>query len=391
MKKILKLDSAFRVIEGDGIEILDSLPKGVYELKFADMQGYWFEKMDLEPFPGKVYGNQAALTDKVVRRYAETEGRNLGVLLSGPKGTGKSLFVRNLAVRLADEMPVVVVKQNFGRGMLGTLANVRGRAAIVFDEFEKMFRHNSEDGRNDRASDIREQETALSFFDGVETRQEKLLLLTVNEVYNVSRYLLGRPGRIHYHFRLSIPTHAEVKEFLADNLAGDRHGELNEIAMRLVAKAVSWDSLSAVVREVNAGEPLDETMRDLNIGADSGSDMTELTLKAVYDDGMEATVREDFRNSVEGVGTTFARKVDRDRCGGVDKIWTSVTFDASDIEPTGSPGEFRAHAFEQDQAEDIGDRPVENAPKIVEVFVYRTVVLESIKRCSPAGRLDLAL
>ena len=214
MKKILKLDSAFRVIEGDGIEILDSLPKGVYELKFADMQGYWFEKMDLEPFPGKVYGNQAALTDKVVRRYAETEGRNLGVLLSGPKGTGKSLFVRNLAVRLADEMPVVVVKQNFGRGMLGTLANVRGRAAIVFDEFEKMFRHNSEDGRNDRASDIREQETALSFFDGVETRQEKLLLLTVNEVYNVSRYLLGRPGRIHYHFRLSIPTHAEVKEFL---------------------------------------------------------------------------------------------------------------------------------------------------------------------------------
>ena len=53
MKKILKLDSSYRVIEGEGVEIMDNLPKGVYELKFAEMQGFWFEKIELDAFPGQ--------------------------------------------------------------------------------------------------------------------------------------------------------------------------------------------------------------------------------------------------------------------------------------------------------------------------------------------------
>lgn len=390
MKKILKLDSAFRVIEGDGIEILDALPKGIYELKYSDMQGFWLERMELEPFPGKVYGDQVRMTDKVVRRYADTSGKNLGVLLSGQKGTGKSLFVRNLAVKLSAELPVIVVKANHGRGMLSMLANVKGRAAIVFDEFEKMFRGRVEDGHSSRESDIREQETALSFFDGVETRQEKLLLLTVNETYDVSRYLLGRPGRIYYHFRMTIPTYAEIKEYLADNLDGAHHGKINDIAMKLVSKTVSWDSLAAVAREVNAGETLEDTMKDLNISSDVGRGSTELTLKAVYEDGEEVVVRGDFSDADEEVEMSFNRKVDRSRFS-VEKIWTNVLINVADIEPTGAPGEFKARTFEQDPAEDIADHPVEGAPKIVEVYVYRSVVLDSMRRYAPAGRLGMAL
>lgn len=379
MKKILKLDSSYRVIEGEGVEIMDNLPKGVYELKFAEMQGFWFEKIELEAFPGKVYGNQNALTEKVLKRYAAMSGRNLGVLLSGQKGTGKSLFVKNLAVRLSQDIPVIIIKTNYGKGMLNMLANVKGKVALVFDEFEKMFRRSDlpgNGGGDTRENDIREQESALSFFDGVETRQEKLILLTVNETYNLSKYLLGRPGRIHYHFKMVIPTFEEIKEYLSDNLDEEHKRQANDLASQLASRAVSWDSLAAFVLEINSGESFDDTIRDLNISSDTAM-YTKLTLKAIYEDGSETTNRIDFDDSEEILETTFRRHLDRGKFK-VDTVWTEVRFPITCLEPTGGLGEYRASSFEQDSAEDCDDNIIEGAPRIKDVIVYRTSALNSV-------------
>jgi hypothetical protein len=54
---------------------------------------------------------------------------------------------------------------------------------------------------------------------------------------------------------MRLPNKDEIKEYLVDNLK-DTSG-LEEIADRMVSKAVSWDCLSAMVAELNAGEPLD--------------------------------------------------------------------------------------------------------------------------------------
>lgn len=379
MKKILKLDSSYRVIEGEGVEIMDNLPKGVYELKFAEMQGFWFEKIELEAFPGKVYGNQNALTEKVLKRYASMSGRNLGVLLSGQKGTGKSLFVKNLAVRLSQDIPVIIIKTNYGKGMLNMLANVKGKVALVFDEFEKMFRRSDlpgNGGGDQRENDIREQESALSFFDGVETRQEKLILLTVNETYNLSKYLLGRPGRIHYHFKMVIPTFEEIKEYLSDNLDEEHKRQANDLASQLASRAVSWDSLSAFVLEINSGETFEDTIRDLNISSDTAM-YTKLTLKAIYEDGSDTQNRIEFDDSDEFIETSFRRHLDRGRFK-VDTVWTNVKFPITSLEPTGGLGEYRASTFEQDAPEDCDDNVIEGAPRIKEVIVYRTSALNSV-------------
>ena len=380
MKKILKLDSSYRVIEGEGVEIMDNLPKGVYELKFAEMQGFWFEKIELDAFPGKVYGNQKALTEKVIKRYNAMSGRNLGVLLSGQKGTGKSLFVKNLAVRLSQDIPVIIIKTNYGRGMLNMLANVKGKVALVFDEFEKMFRRSDTQGAgesNTRENDIREQESALSFFDGVETRQEKLILLTVNETYNLSKYLLGRPGRIHYHFKMVIPTYEEIKEYLNDNLNDEYKRKAHDLASQLASRAVSWDSLSAFVLEINSGESFEDTIRDLNISSDTTM-YIKLTLKAIYEDGTDCTNRIDFEeDSNDAIESTFRRRVDRDKYK-VDTIWTDVTFQITSLQPTGALGEYRATTFEQSPATDCEDNVIEAAPRIKDVIVYRTSALNSV-------------
>ena len=393
MKKILKLGARLSVIDGDDVEIMDALPPAVYSMKFSKMQGFWFEPMQLEPFSGKVYGEQERMAEKVERRYRMVEGRNLGVLLSGPKGTGKSLFVRNLAAKLSAEMPVIVVKENGGQPMLSELASLKGRAVIIFDEFEKMFRADATAGSgcNTRANDIREQETALSFFDGVETRQEKLLLLTVNETYNLSRLLLGRPGRIHYHFRMALPTTAEIEDYLADNLGADVSSDRRDIAAKLASRAVSWDSLTAVTNELNTGETVEDTLKDLNLGTDEVNGI-RIAMRAIYENGAESIVFLDADDGDDTLETTFAVYATLPD-GKRTKIWTHVEAPVAGLRPTGGVGEFEVVGFTQEPPEDCDDNPVPGAPAISRVIVQRRSAMEAVNasRYARGDRLSLML
>ena len=366
MKKILRMDSSYRVVNGEGIELMDSMPPGIYSMKFGKMTGFWFELMQMEAFPGKVYGDQTRIKAKVMRKYAAVSGRNLGILLSGKKGTGKSLFARNLAVEMAKYVPVIVVRENIP-GMLTELANIQGRAVIVFDEFEKMFRDSEGDGQGD---DIRQQETALSFFDGVESKQEKLLVLTVNDTFNLSKYLLGRPGRIHYHFRLQEPTLEEVSEYVKDNLkvTTDADG-FRKLVSELSAMGLSWDSLSAVVSELNAGEDMDETVKDLNIRTDSYR--TRYHITATYDDSEKDTVTIDRSVTDDPeMEVQFSRSLNQSKYGGVGRVWTRAKFMIDDVVPD-DLGEYCVSKFTQDASEDCDDKIVENAPKIVGLTISR--------------------
>lgn len=393
MKKILKLGARLSVIDGDDVEIMDALPPAVYSMKFSKMQGFWFEPMQLEPFSGRIYGEQGRMAEKVERRYRMVEGRNLGVLLSGPKGTGKSLFVRNLAAKLSAEMPVIVVKENGGQPMLAELASLKGRAVIIFDEFEKMFRADATAGSgcNTRENDIREQETALSFFDGVETRQEKLLLLTVNETYNLSRLLLGRPGRIHYHFRMALPTTAEIEDYLADNLGANAPTDRRDIAAKLASRAVSWDSLTAVTNELNTGETVEDTLKDLNLGTDEANGI-RIAMRAIYENGAESLVFLDADDSDDTLETTFAVYATLPD-GKRTKIWTRVEAPVAGLRPTGGVGEFEVVGFTQEPPEDCDDNPVPGAPAIARIIVQRRSAMEAVaaSRYARGDRLSLML
>ena len=375
MKKILKLDSSYQVIDGEGVEVLDTMPNGIYEMKFSEMRGIWFESADLEPFNGKVYGDQARMTAKVLRKYDETVGRNLGVLVSGHKGTGKSLFVRNLAVSLSDHIPVIIIKRNLGPMMLSTLASVKGRCVLVFDEFEKMFRGKS-DGNGSinvtEENDIREQEKALSFFDGVEVKQEKLILLTVNDAHSLSKYLLGRPGRIYYHFVMALPSPDEIHEYLMDNLKPEMSTSedfVDKLTARLAVRSVSWDSISAVVSEVNSGETVDDTLNDLNIGTDMQS-YEKLKFTAMFSDGEKSVYCVQMNPGDRTVKMTFCRAIDQRKFDGHDDMWTTVRVNVVDIVPDRT-GVYKIAVFEQGPGEDENDKPISGAPTIVELTASR--------------------
>lgn len=84
----------------------------------------------------KIYGNSKDRVDKVLKSFKIAD-RNFGIILSGQKGIGKSLFAKMLAeAALKDGYPVLTV----GAYVLGInefLSSIDQEVVVIFDEFEK--------------------------------------------------------------------------------------------------------------------------------------------------------------------------------------------------------------------------------------------------------------
>lgn len=65
--------------------------------------------------------------------------RNLGVLLSGDKGIGKSLFVKLLALKAMEQgIPVITINNGYD-GLTTFIDSIRQEVLIIFDEFNKNY------------------------------------------------------------------------------------------------------------------------------------------------------------------------------------------------------------------------------------------------------------
>ena len=84
-------------IYNDEIKTYNALPPNIYKVFFNKMSGFYLSlSNDIEIDESKIYGNTPSRVDKALRSY-QNMNRNFGVLLSGEKGVGKSLFVKKLA------------------------------------------------------------------------------------------------------------------------------------------------------------------------------------------------------------------------------------------------------------------------------------------------------
>ena len=97
-------------IYGDALKTYDKLPVGTYDVCFQKMMGFYLTShADLVVNEEKIYGSSPAKVEKVLRGFQAVD-RNFGVILSGRKGIGKSLFARQLAVRAKDyNLPLILV------------------------------------------------------------------------------------------------------------------------------------------------------------------------------------------------------------------------------------------------------------------------------------------
>lgn len=242
-------------IYGDALKTYDKLPLGTYDVCFHKMMGFYLTShSDLVVNEDKIYGSSPAKVEKVLRGFQAVD-RNFGVILSGRKGIGKSLFARQLAVRAKDyNLPLIIVSCYYP-GIADFLSSIEQEVIVLFDEFEKTFADQEH---------ANPQEDMLPLFDGIDNGK-KLFIITCNEVYKLNSYLINRPGRFHYHFVLGNPNPDEIKEYMTDKLKPEYHHIIKKLIGFSLNVDLTYDVLRAIAFELNMGYSFEDTLMDLNI------------------------------------------------------------------------------------------------------------------------------
>lgn len=231
----LQRGSQYSKVEGE-YSTIDKLPVGIYNLNFNPMAGWSVIKYaNAFVFDYKVYGLQNDFIQYVYKTFKETTG-NMGILLNGVRGSGKTVSAKVLANLL--NLPIIIVKDmgDLNQDMIEYLSSFNFDCILFFDEFEKNF--------NEKDS------TILQIMDGVyNIGFRKIFLMTTNSL-SVNENLLDRPSRVRYikeFGNLELPV---VKEFLEDNLE-DKTAMDELIEFIDTLKISTIDILKAVVNEVN--------------------------------------------------------------------------------------------------------------------------------------------
>lgn len=258
-------------VYSDGIESFDRLPKGTYNVMFQPLRGFSLTTHNNLSVQEKIYGNIPRKVKKALTGY-KTMTRNFGILLSGKKGIGKSLFVRYLAAQAYEENYPVIIVDTYYPGIANFLSKIEQDVIIIFDEFEKTFA---------KTDDINPQDEMLTLFDGLDGGH-KLFVVTCNDLSAINDYMLNRPGRFHYHITLSAPTPDEVREYMQDKVLVTYWDEIEDVVNLSNAIDMPYDFLRAIAFELNQGYSLKEAMEDLNI---SNTDEVEFNIKAYRKDG----------------------------------------------------------------------------------------------------------
>lgn len=279
---IVQSGDTFQVF-GESLQTYKKLPVGTYEINFSKMMGFYLSTHnDLVVSEEKIYGSTPKKVDKVLKSFSMVD-RNFGVILSGKKGIGKSLFARQLAVKAKDyNLPLIIVDA-YIPGIANFLSSIEQEVIVLFDEFEKTFANNDE---------FKPQEEMLSLFDGIDGGK-KLFIVTCNEVRKLNSYLLNRPGRFHYHFILGNPNPDEIKEYMTDKLNPEYHYLIKKLIGFSMNVDLTYDVLRAIAFEINNGFSFEETLMDLNI---SKEESISYNISVEFSDGHMRTISKQYIN-----------------------------------------------------------------------------------------------
>jgi hypothetical protein len=260
MTYFLKSGTRFNVSTKEALDLHEKLPAGNYTVKFDKMAGcFYLEAIDSFELKGKVYGDTLRNTDRILNTFADRTA-STGVLLTGEKGSGKTLLAKMLAVKSAEQgIPTIVINEPWcGEGFNSFMQMIEQPTVILFDEFEKVY-------------DRDDQEKMLTLLDGVYP-SKKLFILTCNDKWRVDSHMRNRPGRIFYMLNFNGLEQGFIIEYCMDNLRNKQHIE-GVCRIASMFDQFNFDMLKALVEEMNRyNETPGEAMKMLNAKPEFGGE-----------------------------------------------------------------------------------------------------------------------
>lgn len=243
----LNIDGDYYWMDGDGVSVDEFIKKNIWKMVPTKMGPKLTPLDDFKLSHGKIYGNSQLRANHIVEAFRKNDAEhNLGVLLSGGRGLGKTLTTRLVIEQLKDDYPIIVISE-YMNGMADFLSHLKN-TVILMDEFEKFMVGNINGDDNEKEQT--KQETLLSVLDGNTGSSGNLYLLTVNNTHRLDENLISRPGRIRYHYVYNSEDAAVVKAYCLDNL--NDKSKIDDVVNVLGStKYVSMDIISSFVDELN--------------------------------------------------------------------------------------------------------------------------------------------
>jgi SpoVK/Ycf46/Vps4 family AAA+-type ATPase len=182
-------------------------------------------------FDYKIYGVESKFIDRVVKTYQNTK-ENLGILLNGYKGTGKTVTAKQICNKL--NLPVIILKVTT-KSVIDFINSINQDIIIFVDEYEKIFQDNS---------------SLLTVMDGVESSEFRRVFIFTTNSLGIDTNLIDRPSRIRYMKSYRNIEPSTIKEVVDDLLIHKEH-EIETINYITSLYLITIDIIKAVIMEVN--------------------------------------------------------------------------------------------------------------------------------------------
>ena len=255
------------IISPKSMTEVEKLPVGTYNITVHPSFGYCVQRTTDFTLPAKIYGDNPHLVKTMKHRFLEERtGKVTTAVLSGLKGSGKTLAAKQIANECREEhcISTFLVSHAFAGQSFNTylteLQAAQGAPIILLvDEFEKIY--TDQDNING----------LLTLLDGTATLH-MCVLLTMNTSLDERRFefFKNRPGRAYFNKHFETCPEKVIREYCQDNLQySDKIEEVVSFSYRF--NAFTLDLLSTLVKEINLTEAkvaLDEICTYINIKPD---------------------------------------------------------------------------------------------------------------------------
>lgn len=234
--------------------MLNQFTPGIYTIQYHKESDTYSLELTQEGFklPPVLYGNVRKNATRVWNTFSISK-LSTGILLTGESGSGKSLLAEVICnMAISKGIPVIYITAIKMTSNLVMQLQRLTDVVIYMDEFGKC-------------SDRDIQNTMLSFFSDTTTR--KLFILTENNTWMVSNFILNRPGRIRYHIDYSKIPKNIVADYLSKNCK-DETFKNDVFKLYLSSKTFSFDHLQTLVSEHDRypEDDLSQLLEILNLG-----------------------------------------------------------------------------------------------------------------------------